>query len=259
MIELKNEDALVRIEQGELVGFVVNEHQFIHQKGSPGWGSSDTEMFPIIGPVNEAGYRVQVPRSNAIQDQHGLLRELKYHLVSNTKTNAVFRKEYRAGTPVENSKYPERSPKRFLAWPYGFQFEKSFHLREKQLEIAFKVSGERDMPYMLGYHPAFKLHAENPIIETPTTKITLDEVLEVGSRALQVADTNRIILHDIQELTIQTEGFGHFMCWTEVRNMVCIEPITFYPYAVDQRSLHEGFDYLMDPASFKVTLSVEVS
>ena len=35
--------------------------------------------------------------------------------------------------------------------------------------------------------------------------------------------------------------------------MVCIEPITFYPYAVEQRNLNDGFQYLEDGAkTFKV-------
>ncbi|WP_222984840.1 aldose 1-epimerase [Flagellimonas meishanensis] len=255
MVQLKHGNCSVRIDDGELSSFEVGDHQYIHQKGSPGWSSSDTEMFPIIGPVNEAGFRVQVPRGNAIQDQHGHLRELDYELVSQTADSAVFIKKYKAGTPVENSKFPDRSPKPWQIWPYSFQFEKSFLLRENQLEITFRVSGERDMPFMLGYHPAFKMHTENPTIVTPTRTITLDEVLEVGSRALQVADTNTVILRDKHEITIETEGFGHFMCWTEVRNMVCIEPISFYPYAVEQREIHLGFEHLGDTDRFfKVVL-----
>ena len=38
----------------------------------------------------------------------------------------------------------------------------SFALTDEGLEIAFTVSGERDMPFMLGYHPAFKLHSKTP-------------------------------------------------------------------------------------------------
>ena len=45
------------------------------------------------------------------------------------------------------------------------------------------------------------------------------------------------------------------MLWTEVTNMVCIEPITFYPYAVEQDDLAEGFMVLKnEPAIFTVTL-----
>jgi hypothetical protein len=34
------------------------------------------------------------------------------------------------------------------------------------------------------------------------------------------------------------------MLWTEVPNMVCIEPITYYPYALPQTQFHNGFQYL---------------
>lgn len=257
MIELKSKNATVGIDAGELVSFMVDGHEFIHQKGSPGWRSSDTEMFPIIGPVNEAGFNVQVPRGNAIQDQHGLLRELEYELHSQTGDSVVFAKQYQAGTPIKNSKFPEKSPKQWLMWPYSFDFEKSFFLKGQTLEISFTISGERDMPYMLGYHPAFKLHSDSPIIIANQQEISLDEVIEVGSRALQVEDCTSITLKDEKEITIETEGFGHFMCWTEVRNMVCIEPISFYPYAVEQRDLYRGFQHLKDKnAVFKVRLKV---
>lgn len=254
MTVLKLNHQKVSIDQGELVGYIVDGHEFIHQKGSPGWGSADTEMFPIIGPVSEAGFQVQVPRGNAIQDQHGLLRQFSYELVSVSDTEAVFKKSYRAGTPIKNSKFPEKSSKQWLVWPYSFEFEKRFLLDENTLEITFSISGERDMPYMLGYHPAFKLYSSNPIIRTDKKEISLNEVLAVGSRALEVADCQEITLVDEKEMTIGTEGFRHFMCWTEVPNMVCIEPITFYPYAVPQQKLHEGFEHLMNNVELKVRL-----
>lgn len=256
MVQLKSKSATVDIDAGELVSFLVDGHEFIHQKGSPGWRNADTEMFPIIGPVNEAGYHVQVPRGNAVQDQHGLLRELEYQLISQAGDAAVFVKKYQAGTPVNNSKYPEKSPKPRLMWPYGFGFEKSFLLKGNTLEISFIISGERDMPFMLGYHPAFKLYTKTPTLVANDREISLDEVLDVGSRAYQVKDCTRITLKDERELTIETEGFGQFMCWTEVRNMICIEPISFYPYSVNQRELYLGFQHLKDTdAVFKVRIT----
>ncbi|MDT0607999.1 aldose 1-epimerase [Croceitalea rosinachiae] len=254
MRTLQLENKIVKIKEGELVSYSVDGHEFIHQKGSLGWGSSDTEMFPIIGPVNEAGFMVQVPKANAVQDQHGHLRLLSYDLAENSGTSATFVKEYKAGTPVTNKKYPEKSDKALLVWPYSFRFEKFFSLTDQALEIRFKVSGERDMPYMLGYHPAFKLTTDNPIIKNNHKQISLAEVLAVGSRALEVPNCNEITLVDEKRITIKTEGFGHFMCWTEVNNMVCIEPITFYPYSVEQRKLHEGFQYLNNEKTFKVKL-----
>lgn len=259
MIALEFENQNVKIDAGELVSYTVNGHEFIHQKGSPGWGSADTEMFPIIGPVNEAGFQVQVPRSTAIQDQHGLLRQFPYVLEENGATSAIFSKTYRAGTPIKNSKFPEKSTKQWLVWPYNFSFEKHFRLSKEGLEIRFVIDGEQDMPFMLGYHPAFKLHTANAVVIAKDKVITLEEILAVGSRALEVANCEKLVLKDAQELTITTKGFGNFMCWTEVNNMVCLEPISFYPYAVEQNKLHEGFQYLSEKAMFTVMLTPTIS
>ena len=247
---------VVCIDAGELVGFEVDGHEYIHQKGSPGWSSADTEMFPIIGPVAEADYLVQTPRGNATLDQHGHMRLLEYQLISKNVSSAHYQKTYKAGIAVKNKKYPDKSKVENLDWPYDFQFDKRFELTAQGLEITFTIDGEIGMPFMLGYHPAFKLHTDSPIIIAGDRQISLDEVLAVGSRALQVADCDSITLKDKKSITISTEGFGHFMCWTEVRNMVCIEPITFYPYAVDEKELHQGFQEISGPVDFKVRLSV---
>jgi galactose mutarotase-like enzyme len=254
MVRLELTNQKVKVDAGELVSYTVDGHEFIHQKGSPGWGSADTEMFPIIGPVNEADFFVQTQRGNAVQDQHGHFRLLPYNLVKSTETSAIFQKEYQANTWVPNKKYPENSNKSELSWPYSFSVEKSFELTSSGLGINFTITGESGMPFMLGYHPAFKLDSKHPTIKTKSREITLNEVLAVGSRALEVANHNEITLKDQKEITIKTEGFGHFMCWTEVRNMVCIEPITFYPYAVEQHNLHEGFQQLSNKEVFKIAL-----
>ena len=254
MVLLKLENQAVKVEEGELVSYAVDGHEFIHQKGSPGWGSADTEMFPIIGPVNEAGFNVQTPIGTSVQDQHGHLRLMAYGLSEQSNVRANFIKEYTSGTLIKNKKYPEKSAIEFLDWPYSFQFKKQFHLTKGGLEIRFEISGDKRMPFMLGYHPAFKLHTTHPVIKSGNKEITLAEVLAVGSRALEVSQCNEITLIDDQQITIKTEGFGNFMCWTEVGNMVCIEPITFYPYAVEQHKLHEGFEYLTDEKVFKVKL-----
>lgn len=255
MIQLDNHRATVGIQDGELISYVVQGHEFIHQKGSPGWGSSDTEMFPVIGPLEGAGYRVMTPKGPAIEDQHGHLRQMPYTLEYQGETSARFIKRYTRGTRVVNAKYPGKSAEPYMDWPYSFEFEKSFALMEDRLEIGFRVTGDQGMPFMLGYHPAFKLYGGAPLVLAQGRKITLEEVLAVGSRALQLADCTVLTLRDQQwEITLETEGFGHFMCWTEVDNMVCLEPISFYPYAVEQGELHQGFQFLDGESLCKVVL-----
>ena len=121
-----------------------------------------------------------------------------------------------------------------------------FHLKKDGLLISFKISGEQGMPFMLGYHPAFKLHTKNAIVATKDKKISIPEIIAVGNRAMHIPNSYSISLNDVKKLTINTEGFGGFMLWTEVPNMICIEPITFYPYAVGQHDLNKGFTYLND-------------
>lgn len=255
MVTLTVGNQKVKIDTGELVSYSVDGLEYIHQKGNPGWRSADTEMFPIIGPTEKADFRVRTPKGDAIQDQHGLLRELSYVLKESSEAHAIFQKIYQADVKVENSKFPKKSTAKELFWPYSFRFAKRFELKDDGLEITFEISGDEGMPFMLGYHPAFLLQTENPVITANDAKITLNEILAVGSRALHVPDCTEISLQDKNKLTIKTEGFGQFMLWTEVSNMVCIEPISFYPYAVQQDQLNEGFDHLQTTTrEFKVYL-----
>ena len=93
LITLKLENQKVTIEGGELVGYIVSGHEFMHQKGNPGWRSVDTEMFPIIGPTNKADFKVKTPKGDAIQDQHGLLREMSYVLFENSESKEISSKQ----------------------------------------------------------------------------------------------------------------------------------------------------------------------
>ncbi len=257
MVELILGNQIVKIDAGELVSYQVDGYEVIHQKGSPGWRNSDTEMFPIIGPTNEACFKVETPKGSATQDQHGLLREMVYGRMEVTSTMATFKKEYFPGKVVKNSKYPSKSNVEFLSWPYNFSFFKVFKLSDTGLEIKFIISGDKGMPYMLGYHPAFKLHSNAPEINANNTKVTLPEVIKAGSRALPILDCDTITLVDEKKVEIKTQGFSNFMLWTEVSNMLCVEPISFYPYAVSQDDLHNGFKTQeAKEDTFKVTIKV---
>jgi len=72
-------------------------------KGNRGWRKSDDEMFPVIRPTSKNNFRVHTKKGDAIQDQHGLLRELDYQLISNNEVTATFKKDYKANTKIKNS------------------------------------------------------------------------------------------------------------------------------------------------------------
>jgi galactose mutarotase-like enzyme len=238
LVYLKNNNCTVVIEKGELIRFKKDSVEYIHQKGSKGWRNSDIEMFPIIGPTSKNKYTVHTKKGDAIQDQHGLLRELEYVLVSSTEKTGHFIKEYQKNTKIRNSKFPEKSIEKDLFWPFDFTFEKKFHLENNTLKIDFIITSNKGMPYMLGYHPAFLLsNSGKETLIVNDKKITLSEIQDAGHNAYPVLNTEKIVLENINKnhLEISTTGFNNFMLWTQVENMLCIEPITQYTSYTDQK------------------------
>ena len=253
-----DKNSIVKIDQGELVSYLKNKEELIHQKGQPGWRNSDTEMFPVIGPTEVNDFIVSTPKGNAIQDQHGLLRELSYTLMENGEKFAVFQKDYIANTIVKNSKFPEKSPKDKLSWPYDFSFKKGYELSNDSLKITFEIDAEKGMPFMLGYHPAFKLSGDySEICKTKAHEISIQKIMDGGSTAYPVLNTQEIKLIKNKgfNISIKTKGFNNFMLWTEVPNMLCIEPITAYPYTEGEPPLSEKlFNISTKKDSFEVVI-----
>ena len=229
-----DKNSIVKIEAGELVSYRSFNEELMHQKGNPGWRNTDTEMFPIIGPTAEINFTVSTPKGTCIQDQHGILRELKYTLINDSSTAAVYQKKYEENTIVKNSKFPEKSTKETIFWPYSFTFKKKFELTNTSLKITFEIEAQQGMPFMLGYHPAFMLNGNlDELIKVENKMISIPTIMEGGDTAFPVLNTSEISLIKTTGLhiKIKTTGFQNFMLWTPVTNMLCIEPITAYPYA----------------------------
>jgi len=256
---LKNETSIVSIEKGELISFQKDKQEYIHQKGNKGWRNSDDEMFPIIGPTSENDFIVHTKNGDAIQDQHGLLREMEYALIYSDKTSAKFIKSYAKNTKIKNSKFPEKSTEELLFWPFDFSFEKNFTLKKDVLKINFIITSEAGMPFMLGYHPAFLLsNTSKEIIISDDKKITLSDIYKAGSNAFPVLNTDKIILKNIdkKDLEITTKNFHNFMLWTEVDNMLCIEPITQYTSYTNQKFSEENMSLSTGKNEFSVEIKV---
>lgn len=229
----EDKNSIVKIDKGELVSYKKNGEEFMHQKGNPGWRNSDTEMFPIIGPTEANNFIVSTPKGNYNQDQHGLLRELDYTILHQDDTSFAFKKKYAAYTAIENSKYPDKSTVRLVSWPYSFSFQKKIELKNEALKISFEIRTEKGMPFMLGYHPAFMLQGNlDEIVTTKKEKISIPSIINGGNTAYPILNTDevKLIKKSGYNLSIKTKGFNDFMLWTEVSNMLCIEPITAYPY-----------------------------
>lgn len=252
-------NAIVKIEGGELISYIINGEEIMHQKGNPGWRNTDTEMFPIIGPTAAANFTVTTPKGNCIQDQHGLLRELNYTLISNTNTTATYKKTYDANSLIKNAKFPEKSTEENVFWPYDFSFKKSFELTNNTLKITFEIESEKGMPFMLGYHPAFMLHGNlEEIITSKNQHISIPEIIKGGDTAYPILNSNEILLRKTKglDVDIKTTGFQNFMLWTPTNNMLCIEPITAYPYTEGELLNEKLFNTSNGIDTFEIFISL---
>lgn len=259
MIKLKNSKSSVTIDEGELVSYLFDGKEYIHQKGNKGWRKSDDEMFPIIGPTEKNDFIVHTKHGDAVQDQHGFLREMSYVLISANENQAKFEKNYIKKTWIKNSKFPSKSTEKFLFWSFDFVFEKKFTLQKDSLLIEFFIQSEDGMPFMLGYHPAFLLSdTGKETLISNQKKITLTDVLKAGSNAFPVLNTDEILLvnYDKSNLQINTKGFQNFMLWTEVNNMICIEPITQYTSFTNQKFSEENMRLSEGKNYFSVEIKI---
>ena len=260
-ILLLSDDTLskVKIIKGELISYQKNGVEYMHQKEDKGWNSSDTEMFPVIGATIKNNHIVSTEKGHAVLDQHGLLREFDYKMIDYNQKTAVFEKKYIKNTHLENRKYPNKSLEEYVYWPYDFSFEKKFILTNDALEITFEITSEKGMPYMLGYHPAFKLGGlSKETLFTDSKKITLQDVFDAEINTLPLLNCNKLILHHSEKkgVKINTKGFNHFMLWTEVNNMICIEPITHFPELRTQNYSEKNMNSNSGKDCFSVTISI---
>ncbi len=260
-LELSSSDqnSTINIEKGELISYKFDEAEIMHQKGDKGWGSTEIEMFPIIGATKENDFKVQTPKGNALLDQHGIARIMDYQLMESNETTAVYSKKYVANSLKLNHKFPQKSTQEFLYWPYNFEIFKTFNLNNNYLKISLEVKSDKGMPFMLGFHPAFKIYNDECVIKSLEQELGVQEILDVGAAAFLLEGCNELALHNNGTITIKvkTSGFRHIMLWTEVTNMVCIEPITFYPFSVSPKELHKGFDFSNGNEKFEITISPE--
>ena len=256
LLTSKDKKSTIKVEGGELISFQKDGIEYLHQKGNKGWSNTDTEMFPIIGPTEKNNYVVNTKKGQGKLDQHGLLRCFNYTLISQTENSLVYTKVYEKNKLISNPKFPKKSKLTAQYWPYNFEFQKKYTLNNDSLIIHFELKTEDSMPFMLGYHPAFLLNGLNTeYLKTNDKKITITEVINSGAGAFPVLETTSISLHQPNKKTVEisTNGFNNFMLWTEVNNMICIEPITQY-ISKNQVYSEENMRICKEKETFSVTI-----
>lgn len=125
----------------ELSSIRKGEVEYLWQADPAFWGRHSPVLFPIVGSVWEAKYRVG-DKEFAL-GQHGFARDMKFTLLSKTDTEIAFRLESSEETLA---KYP---------WPFVLDIE--YKLHDNNVDVIWKVTnpGAEEMFFQIGAHPAF--------------------------------------------------------------------------------------------------------
>ena len=105
------------------------------------WSGRAPLLFPIVGRLNDDSLRVN-GRKHAMQ-KHGFARKSLFSLVEQSASDALFRLVDNDATRAQ--------------YPFAFELEAHFSLAGKTLRQTVTVhnTGDSDMPFSFGYHPAF--------------------------------------------------------------------------------------------------------
>ena len=143
MTILKNDVLTVEVNEhgAELQSIRKGETEYLWQGDPAYWGRRSPVLFPIVGSVWEARYRVG-DKEYAL-GQHGFARDMDFELVSSSETEVRYRL---LSSEATKEKYP-----------YDFGLEIAYRLRGAELDVIWEVSNpsDEDIYFQIGAHPAF--------------------------------------------------------------------------------------------------------
>ncbi|QHT71255.1 aldose 1-epimerase family protein [Rhodocytophaga rosea] len=113
-------------------------------QGDPSiWNWHAPNLFPVVGGC--LNNQLQIGDKTYPMERHGFARQSEFHVNKSTNEQAIF-------------SLPS-SPKTKQVYPYDFDFQIEYTLKEKELSITYRVintSRER-MYFSVGAHPAFNV------------------------------------------------------------------------------------------------------
>ena len=143
MTILSNETLRVEVSAhgAELQSIRKGDIEYLWQGDSKYWGRRSPVLFPIVGSVWEARYRVDGTEYQL--GQHGFARDMDFTLVCATDTEVRYRLE--------------SSDETLAKYPYPFVLEIAYRLHGASIDVIWEVKNpsDKDMYFQIGAHPAF--------------------------------------------------------------------------------------------------------
>lgn len=119
----------------------VHGHELMTDANPVFWSGRAPLLFPIVGRLNDDSLRVN-GRKHAMQ-KHGFARKSLFGLVEKSASDVLFRLVDNDSTRAQ--------------YPFAFALDAHFSIEGKTLcqTVTVHNTGESDMPFSFGFHPAF--------------------------------------------------------------------------------------------------------
>ncbi|MBL7923794.1 MAG: aldose 1-epimerase family protein [Bacteroidia bacterium] len=146
MIRIENDYLRIDVNPAgaELTGLYHKKRrtEYLWQAGKA-WPKQSPVLFPVVGQLKENTYRYK-GRSYTLP-RHGFARERVFDLIEKKADQLRFR----LSDDTESRK----------VYPFAFHFDILYTLHERELEVAYTIynTGDDDLYFSVGAHPAFRL------------------------------------------------------------------------------------------------------
>lgn len=127
-------------------------YEYLWQGDPAFWKRRSPVLFPIVGAVWNGEFHMDGKTYK--MGQHGFARDMDFTLIEDTPDDQLW---FRL----------DSTPQMLEQYPRPFRLEIGYHLIEARLTVYWKVinTGDSDMSYQIGAHPAFNLPDFNPADE----------------------------------------------------------------------------------------------
>jgi galactose mutarotase-like enzyme len=288
MITIENEFVSAQIKPlgAELVSFIDKnaQQEYMWEANPEFWGKTSPVLFPIVGALKNNQYIFEGEKYTL--SRHGFAREKEFLTENRTNNEVTF-------LLISDEKTKE-------IYPFDFEFRIKYLLSEKSLSVTYSVTntGEKDMYFSVGGHPAFKVPFEvgtqyedyylefEEIESSPRWDLTNEGLIKNQSSPF-FENTNRIkltkklfygdalVFDDLKSQKVRIKSgktdkklifdftsFPYLGIWAAKNaNFVCIEPwcgIADYENHNQELKEKSGMNQLKSDENFERTWSIEI-
>ena len=283
-MKLENENLILetRTRAGEMTSlFDKSKNRELLYQGNQGWSGRNPTLFPMVGSTWNNGSYTLDGKEYAMKN-HGLIRYADLE-GSTDGSKIVYTMDSSEETKAQ--------------YPFDFHYEMSYRLEGKKVIIEYAITntGDQDMPFSFGLHPAFrtsltpeekfedfslemfpKAEAEQIVffddfspVERPTVmldkwQLSREDLKKYATLVFNNIKASKAVLSwkDEPRLAMEFEGYPFLALWSHPTesDFVCIEP--WFGHA-DYEKLEipfdqrEGTQILKPSETFKASYSVE--